>query len=140
MSNLIFLDTNILLYSISGLPKELRKRDIARRLIDEEDVALSVQVLQEFYVQATRPSRPDAIAPDLAKQFVDLWSDLPIQDITLTIMNAALSIQVRHRFSYWDCAIIAAAQAMECTTLYSEDMDDGRQIGSLRIVNPFKEE
>jgi predicted nucleic acid-binding protein len=62
MSVLRFLDTNILLYSISTDPTEAAKRAIAIALLEADDVALSVQVLQEFYVQATRPTRPDAVA------------------------------------------------------------------------------
>ena len=57
MTTVRFLDTNILLYSISGEPSERRKRDTAIALLDHDDLALSVQVLQEFYVQATRPTR-----------------------------------------------------------------------------------
>ena len=61
MTSLRFLDTNILLYSLSRDPTETRKRDRAIALIDTGNNALSVQVLQEFYVQATRPSRPDPL-------------------------------------------------------------------------------
>ena len=57
-----FIDTNILLYSISRDRAEARKRDIAIALLEADDIALSVQVLQEFYVQATRTTRRDAIA------------------------------------------------------------------------------
>ena len=57
-----FIDTNILLYSISRDPAEASKREIAIALLDAENIALSVQVLQEFYVQATRATRADAIA------------------------------------------------------------------------------
>ena len=61
-----FLDTNILLYSISRDPTETAKRDRAVALIDEGGNALSVQVLQEFYVQATRPTRRDGLPHDIA--------------------------------------------------------------------------
>ena len=57
-----FVDTNVLLYSISRDPGERRKQEIAVALLQRDDLALSVQVLQEFYVQATRRSRADAIA------------------------------------------------------------------------------
>jgi predicted nucleic acid-binding protein len=61
MTPLHFLDTNILLYSISRSPAETSKRDRAIELLERDDGALSVQVLQEFYVQATRSTRPDPL-------------------------------------------------------------------------------
>ena len=61
-----FVDTNVLLYSISTEASDQRKRDIAIALLDADDLALSVQVLQEFYVQATRATREDAISHDVA--------------------------------------------------------------------------
>lgn len=60
------IDTNILLYSISRDPGEVPKREIAIALLDADDIALSVRVLQEFYVQATRSSRPDRLDHDIA--------------------------------------------------------------------------
>jgi predicted nucleic acid-binding protein len=57
-----FLDTNVLIYSISRDPAEAAKRDRAVALLDQDDNALSVQVLQEFYMQATRPTRRDPVA------------------------------------------------------------------------------
>jgi predicted nucleic acid-binding protein len=57
-----FLDTNVLLYAISPNPEEAAKRAQADALLRREDGALSVQVLQEFYVQATRASRPDYLS------------------------------------------------------------------------------
>ena len=66
MTSLLFLDSNILLYSISCDPTEAQKHDRAVALIDGGNNALSVQVLQEFYVQATRPIRPDALPHEVA--------------------------------------------------------------------------
>ena len=61
-----FIDTNVLLYSVSCAPEEARKRDIAIALLEADDIVLSIQVLQEFYVQATRVTRPDPLADDIA--------------------------------------------------------------------------
>ncbi len=66
MTNLRFLDTNILLYAVSNDPTETKKHDRAVALIDAGNIALSVQVLQEFYVQATRTTRPDPLPHDIA--------------------------------------------------------------------------
>lgn len=133
-----FLDTNILLYSISAAPDELRKRDRARALIDAGDCALSVQVLQEFYVQATRATRPDALSHEDAEGLVAAWRRFPVQESTLALLDLGLSIRKEHRFSFWDSMIIAAARALGCQALYSEDMDEGRIIGGMPIVNPFR--
>jgi predicted nucleic acid-binding protein len=133
-----FLDTNILLYSISRDPHEAAKRDIAVGLLDRQDNALSVQVLQEFYVQATRATRPDALPHDLATGLIRTWLRFPVQDITLSVMSHALDIKNQHGLSYWDCAIVAAAHAIDCDVLLTEDLTHGMNIEGLRIENPFQ--
>lgn len=132
-----FLDTNILLYSISRKPGEEAKRAIAEALLHHADTALSVQVLQEFYVQATRPSRPDVISHDTAAAFMESWMRFRVQDVTVPILRHALQLQGRYGFSYWDCTILAAACATGCDTLYSEDLSHGQVIEGVRIANPF---
>lgn len=137
MTGLHFLDTNILLYSISRHPAEAAKRERAIALLDRDDGALSVQVLQEFYVQVTRPTRPAPLPHDVAVRLIDTWRRFPIQEITLDILEAALKIKARHGISYWDSAIVAAASALGCRALYSEDLSHDHEIGGVRIVNPF---
>lgn len=68
-----FLDTNILLYTVSNVPEEEAKARRARDLLEEDDWTLSVQVLQEFYVQATRASRPDRLSHGHAAALVESW-------------------------------------------------------------------
>jgi predicted nucleic acid-binding protein len=138
VSNLHFLDTNILLYSISRDPDETRKRERAITLMDEDGGALSVQVLQEFYVQATRASRPDAIPHPIAAGLIHTWMRFTVQDITAAILTQALDIKARHGLSYWDGAIIAAARALGCRQLYSEDMAHGRDVEGVVIFDPFR--
>jgi predicted nucleic acid-binding protein len=135
---LYFLDTNILLYSISRDPAERAKRERAIALLDRDDVALSVQVLQEFYVQATRPTRPDRLPHDVAAGLVRAWTRFRVQSINMRILASALLIKGEHGFSYWDSAIIAAAQALGCEDLFSEDMAHGRQVGGVTITDPFR--
>lgn len=133
-----FLDTNILLYSIATAPGETQKRRIAQGLLDQDGWGLSVQVLQEFYVQATRASRADALPHDLAAEFVRVWMRFAVQDMTVPVMLNALNIKARHGFSYWDSAIIAAAVAMGAKRLYSEDLQHGRVVEGVEIVDPFR--
>lgn len=99
---------------------------------------MSVQVLQEFYTQATRPTRPGALTHDSALRLIHTWLRFPIQDMTVAVMSDALDIKARTGFSYWDAAIIAAARALGCDELLSEDMQHGRTIADVTIVNPFR--
>jgi predicted nucleic acid-binding protein len=133
-----FIDTNILLYSISRDPAETSKRDIAVALLDTENIALSVQVLQEFYVQATRATRPDALAHEIAVGLMRTWLRFKVQETTLPVMINALEIKVRYGLSYWDAAIVAAARALGCRELLSEDMSHGREVEGVTINNPFR--
>lgn len=132
-----FVDTNILLYRISNDPAEADKAAIARALLQEPDLCLSVQVLQEFYVQATRPS---GTAPLKHKEAIDLiatWKRFPIQELTVALLDRALDAAERWRISYWNAAIVEAARAMRCGELLSEDLSDGQDYAGVRVVNPF---
>ena len=92
-----------------------------------------MQVLQEFYVQATRPTRPDPLPHDIAAGL----DTLRVREIDLSLLYAALEIKWDHGLSYWDSAIVAAAPALGCGELYSEDMSDESRIEGVVIVNPF---
>ena len=132
------LDTNILLYSISRDPTETTKRDRAVALIDGGGNALSVQVLQEFYVQATRASRPDPITHQQAARLIASFRRFPVQDVTSAILMAALDTRQRFQLSYWDSAIIEASRAMGCAEVLSEDLGDGQDYAGIRVINPFR--
>lgn len=135
---LVFFDTNVLIYSVSRDPAEATKRERAIALLQRDDGALSVQVLQEFYTQVTRVTRPHPLPHADAVELVTAWSRFRVQEINLSILKAALEIKAAHGFSYWDSAIIAAARALGCHELYTEDMSHGRQIDGVLIVNPFR--
>jgi predicted nucleic acid-binding protein len=128
----------VLIYSISVAPENAAKRARAQLLIDDGDFALSVQVLQEFYTQATRVTRPDRISHGDALALVDAWCRFPVQETTLALLHHGFEMQARHRFSHWDSMIVAAARAQGCEVLWTEDMDDGRIVDGMRIANPFR--
>lgn len=132
-----FVDTNILLYSLDLGAGESEKGEIARRILSSTDLVLSVQVLQEFYVQATHARRPDALPHDFAVRLMEKWLRFRIQDNTISVLREALEIKKRYGTSYWDAAIIAAAQLAQCDELLSEDLSHGQQYGSVTVVNPF---
>ncbi len=134
----VFLDTNILLYSISTDPGEAAKSARAIALLDGIDCAVSVQVLQEFYVQATRFSRLDPLPHATAAGLIRTWLRFQVMENSVAILLGALQIKHAYGFSYWDSAILAAAAAAGCHELYSEDLSHGREIEGVRIINPFR--
>ena len=132
-----FVDTNILLYAVSRDPDEQVEADRANEILAGRDVALSVQVLQEFYVQATRASRPEPLTHEQATKLVESFLRFPVQEITTAVMLAALATGQRFRVSYWDAAILEASRALGCDVVLSEDLADGKDYAGVRVENPF---
>ena len=128
-----FVDSNVLLYSVSTRPSELRKRDVANAVLTAPDLAVSVQGLQEFYVQATRSELSHESAVDMVTSFCRF----PVQDMTVDILTAALTTRERYQISYWGAAILEAARALGCHTVLSEDLNAGQDYGGVRVANPF---
>ena len=136
-----FVDTNVLLYAISRDTAEQDKAKRANDILAGRDLALSVQVLQEFYVQATRASRasrPDALRHRQAVLLIESFRRFQVQDITSGIVLAALDARQRFQLSYWDAAIIEASRAAGCTHVLSEDLSDGQDYGGVQVTNPFR--
>jgi predicted nucleic acid-binding protein len=134
-----FADTNVLLYAISRDPRERGKAERANALLDGRDLALSVQVLQEFYAQATRATRPDAIAHEHAVRLIESFQRFPVAEVTVGVMGAALATRERFQISYWEAAVLEAARSLGCPVVLSEDLDDGTDYGGVRVENPFRE-
>lgn len=131
-----FVDTNVLIYSISA-NREPHKALRAAEVIADGDLALSIQVLQEFYYQATRPTRHSHISHAQALMLIEDWWAFPVQENTLDLFQAALATCHRYQISYWDAAIVEAARALGCDTIFTEDLQQGQDFGGLRVVNPF---
>ena len=132
-----FADTNVLLYGVSRDPEEWGKAERAREILADRDLALSVQVLQEFYVQATRESRPDRLSHDQATKLVESFLRFTVVGITRDVMLAAIATRARFQISYWDAAILEAARSLGCETVLSEDLSDGQDYSGVRVENPF---
>lgn len=132
-----FVDTNILLYALSSRPDEAGKAARAVAILAEPTLALSVQVLQEFYVQATRPSSADPLSHVDAVAFMATLERFPVQAMTVEVMRAALGARARWQLNYWDAAIVEAARALGCRELLSEDLQHGQDLDGVRVVNPF---
>lgn len=133
-----FVDTNVLLYAVSASPDERAKASRANEILASREVALSVQVLQEFYVQATRESRPDALTHEQAAQLVESFLRFPVQENTVAVTLAALATRERFGISFWDAAILEASRELGCEVVLSEDLSDGSDYGGVRVENPFR--
>ena len=133
-----FVDTNVLLYASSLSPDDIGKRSRAREIMSEPDLAVSIQVLQEFYHQATRPTRRDRLSHSDAMKFLEPVLTMRVQPVTIDLFRAGISISERYKLSYWDGAILAAARALECDAVYSEDLSSEQDYDGLRVINPFQ--
>ena len=134
-------DTNVLLYAVSADPAEAGKRVRALEILaDRDNLALSVQVLAEFYYQATRPSRASRLSHEGAIRFLERLSEVPIQPVTIEVFREATELCNRFGLSYWDAAILAAAEMLGCDAVYSEDMSHQQNYDGLTVINPFLDE
>ena len=134
-----FVDTNVLLYAASTADAERRKHELALAILDADDLALSVQVLQEFYVQATRVSRADNLTHEQAAALIESWLRFQVQETSVALLQQALSTSSRWQISYWDAAIVEAARALRCKTLLSEDLQHGMDFAGVQVQNPFRQ-
>lgn len=132
-----FVDTNILIYSLDLEPAQPEKTAIACEILTHSDIALSVQVLQEFYVQATHARRRNAISHADAIRLIEKWQRFRIQDNTFAVLQSAFRLKERFQTPYSDAAILAAAKAARCQKLLSEDLNHGQDYDGVVVVNPF---
>ena len=141
MSDKYFLDTNILMYAhdTAAGAKHERARAIVEELWRDRSGVISTQVLQELCVNLRRK----AGRPLSTKATRELVSDYLSWQVVVnsgeSVMDA-LDLEERHNISFWDALIIHAAQAAGAEILYSEDLSDGQTYGSVRVVNPLKQE
>jgi predicted nucleic acid-binding protein len=133
-----FLDTNILVYAVSSAEAEVAKSRKALEIVQRSDFGLSAQVLQEFYVTVTRKIRKP-LSPELAVALMSEYRVFPTVPTDYPLIVAAVELSIRYGISYWDGAIVAAAEALEAPTLYTEDLAHGQRYGNVRVLNPFLE-
>ncbi len=132
-----FLDTNILLYAALGKVDDPRKYAVSRQLIADWEFGLSAQVLGEFFVNVQRKSQRPLTAREAAAWIAEL-DDVPCVEIDRALVLAAIALSQECRVSYWDAAVIAAAERLGCPILYTEDLSHRRMYGSVRVINPFR--
>jgi predicted nucleic acid-binding protein len=134
-----FVDTNILLYAhdVSAGTKRDEARTLVEQLWESREGCLSVQVLQEFFVNVTRKIAKPLDAETAKEVVADLsrWhAHVPAADDVL----GAIGIHQRTGISFWDAMIVRSAAEMGCAVLYSEDLNAGQEYSGVRVENPFR--
>jgi predicted nucleic acid-binding protein len=135
--SIVFLDTNVLFYAASGRPDDAPKTARARRLIQEEQVGISFQVLQEFYANAVNAKKLNLSAAEAAR-WCAAWMQFPVASLGLEAFVRTLELAQKFHISNWDAAILAAADQLECSVVYSEDLSHGQDYDGVRVENPFR--
>ena len=130
-----FIDTNILLYTISARANEQTKRKTAIELLIPMSWFCSAQVLQEFYSNAVKA--PNNISKEAADALVERFAPRAVVATDAALVQQAIRISQRHQLSYWDGAIVAAAVRCGADELLSEDLNAGQVIEGVIVVNPF---
>jgi len=132
----VFIDTNILVYSIYGDARQKEKVNVA--LTDAGgQLVLSMQVLKEF-TNVCLKKRLHKTIDELTGNILKTAQTFSVSEITVHTLTEAISIHQQYGFSFYDSLIIATALEQECKTLYSQDLQHGQTIKrKLKIVNPF---
>jgi predicted nucleic acid-binding protein len=138
MSVECFIDTNILIYAALGRRDEPIKWERAWSLMDDARFGLSGQVLAEFYVNVQKKSSKVPFKPSEAAAWVDRLSEMPVVRIDADVVREAIRYSQRFMISYWDAALIVAAERLDAPILYTEDLNHQQLYGSVRVVNPFR--
>ncbi len=131
-----FFDTNILIYADDKVAprKQRRALDLVAEHRRARTGVVSLQVLQEYFVAVTRKLGVDAA---IARRKVELIAEFDVASLDVPDILAAIDLHRLHGFSFWDALILRAAKQAGCTVLFSEDMQDMREVDGVRIVNPF---
>lgn len=131
-----FLDTNVLVYTdaVDAPDKQARALALFDTLRRNRNGVVSIQVLQEYFVAATRKL---GAAPESARRKVEIFGHLHLVTPALEDILAAIDLHRLHRMSFWDALVVRAALVAGCSRLYSEDLQPGRRFDRLEVVNPF---
>jgi predicted nucleic acid-binding protein len=130
-----FLDTNVLVYTDDATDK--RRARLAVAIVQQamrDGGALSTQVLQEYYSVTTRKLGTDAA---VARRKVEVFASLDVVQVDVSLILAAVDLHRLHAVSFWDALVLRAAERSGCDELLTEDLQAGRAIAGVRIVDPF---
>ncbi len=135
-----FVDTNIFLYAydLSEPIKRKKAQKLITSLWHSRQGVISIQVLQELYVNLTR-KLPKPISAELAAQILTDLGQWSLHEPSLSDLKRAIELEKLHKLSFWDAMIVSSAQQMGCKLLWTEDLNSGQYIDDLIIKNPFSE-
>ncbi len=138
MTDLVFVDTNVLIYRVDHADPEKQRRAESwlGTLWSGHNGRLSFQVLQEFYTTATRKLDP-ALDREAARTIVRsllAWQPVPVD---ARVVEGAWAVEERYGLSWWDALIVSAAQVADCRYLLTEDLQSGQDLGQVEVVDPF---
>jgi predicted nucleic acid-binding protein len=138
MSARSFFDTNVLLYADdqSAPVKQRRSRDLVAEHRQAGTGVVSLQVLQEYFVNVTRKLHVD---PRIARRKVELLAEFDVATPEVSDILAAIDLHRLNGFSFWDALVLRSAQQAGCSVLLSEDFQGGREIDGIHVVNPFRD-
>lgn len=133
----VFIDTNIIVYSLDNYNPEKMKesRRIIKELIERQNVVISTQVIQELYVAGTTKLNID---PILMKNILNSFENLELVVIDAYLIGEAIDTSILNRLSFWDALIIVSAESAKCESVYTEDLNAGQIIRGVKIENPYK--
>jgi predicted nucleic acid-binding protein len=131
-----FVDTNVLVYAADEVHPSGRKTVVARELLLQPGLHLSVQVVNEFVVNARHPAKLN-FSSQQEREWLERWLLFEIAPMTVEICLEALRLHRRFQVSHWDALILASASETRCETLYSEDLAHGPAYGAVTVINPF---
>jgi len=139
MTSLVFVDTNILVYAreTDDSVKRTRTREWLDVLWRDLRGRTSIQVLNEYYAVLTQGTKY-RVSRDIAWDDVRELLEWNPQEIDAEVLTRAHEIESRFQLNWWDCLIVAAAQAQGCALLLTEDLQDGTNYGGVIARNPFK--
>ena len=135
--SLSFIDTNILVYAHDSTAgeKHEKAREVLRECWLSDSGCISIQVLQEFYITVTR-KLPKTLPKQKARDIILTYRVWPVFHPSVEDLIAASNLEDQHGFSFWDALIVRSAQGSGADKLISEDMQGGRMIGGVEIINP----
>jgi predicted nucleic acid-binding protein len=137
MKDKTFIDSNILIYAhdVDAKAKRTIASQILRELWEEESGVVSVQVLQEFYVNVTRKI-PSPLPKSAARTVVNTYAIWCVTTTSADITEA-FRIEDEARIGFWDALIVSSAAKSGAVRILSEDLNSGQRIAGIRIENPF---